>query len=341
MKITKNHLTAATHADIITPDQADRLYDFLNEQTASSPSFNVTHVLYYSGGMIAIGAMTLFMTLGWESFGGAGIVVISLMYAALGLVLIRNFDARGLAIPAGIVATFVVCLAPLAIYGLQQWLGFWPDDSVYREYHRYIKWHWIYMELGTLAAGAIMVWRYRYPFLIMPVAVTLWYMTMDLSAMLAGGDNTWELRKLVSMYTGLLMIIIAVWIDLRSTNGDYAFWIYLFGALAFWCGLTFQSSDSELAKFFYFCINLLMIGAGVLIVRRVFVVFGAAGCAIYLSHLASNVFEDSWLFPVALSVIGLGVVYLGILWQKHEKRITEKSRRLLPERLRMVIEARG
>ncbi len=49
------------------------------------------------------------------------------------------------------------------------------------------------MELGTLAIGAIIAWKYKYPFLVMPIAVTLWYMTMDITVMISGGDNTWGL----------------------------------------------------------------------------------------------------------------------------------------------------
>ena len=131
------------------------------------PSFDFTHVLYYMGGLIAIGAMTLFMNLGWEKFGGWGIFFIALAYAGIGIKLANNFQNKGHAIPAGICATFVVALTPLAIYGLQQAMGWWPDATPYRAYHIYIKWHWIFMELGTLAVGAVLAWRYRYPFLLM------------------------------------------------------------------------------------------------------------------------------------------------------------------------------
>jgi hypothetical protein len=342
MNITRKKLEDAVEEKIISNEQADALFKFLKAQSHDVPRFTFTHVLYYLGGLIAIGAMTLFMNLGWESFGGAGIVVISLIYAVVGLKITNTFSAKNLSIPAGICATFVVCLAPLAIYGLQQWLGVWPDESVYRDYHRYIKWHWLYMELGTLAIGAIIAWKYKYPFLIMPIAVTLWYMTMDITAMITGGDVTWELRKLVSLYSGLLMIGLAFWVDMRSRRvADYAFWIYIFGVMAFWGGLSSLDSDSELSKFFYLCINLLMIGIGVLLIRRVFVVFGAIGGCGYLGHLASDVFKDSWLFPISLTVIGLGVIYLGVLWQKNEKAITEKSRKILPASLRELLEARS
>jgi hypothetical protein len=341
MKITKNKLELAVAEEIISQEQANNLFDFLKALPSTGPNFDFTHVLYYMGGLIAIGAMTLFMNLGWENFGGWGIFFISLAYAAVGLKLANNFQKNGHAIPAGICAAFAVALTPLAIYGLQQGMGWWPEGSTYREYHRYIKWHWIYLELGTLAIGAVIAYIYRYPFLQMPIAVTLWYMSMDIAAMLVGGRPHFELRALVSMYFGLAMTLFAFWVDIRSSkSGDYAFWLYLFGIIAFWGGMTSQHSDSEISKFIYFCVNLSLIGVGVVIVRRVFVIFGAIGCSIYLGHLADKVFKDSWLFPIALTAIGLGIIYLGLIWQKNEKKITQKIRSYLPLPLRELLAER-
>lgn len=335
MNMSKVQLEEAVAAKIISAQQASALYDFLAAKSQNTANFSFTHVLYYLGGLIAIGAMTLFMNLGWESFGGAGIVFICVLYAVFGLMLTRRFNAQGLVIPAGIIATFVVFLTPLAIYGLQQWLGFWLDDGLYKGYHRYVKWHWIYMEVGALVVGLIMLRHYKYPFLMLPITLTLWYMIMDITAMISGGDANWELRQLVSLYGGLLMIVLAMWLDMRSKpSADYAFWIYLFGVAAFWIGLSTQESDSELVRFGYCAINLVMVVIGVVLVRRVFVIFGALGCSAYLGYLARDLFADSWLFPIALTAIGLGIVYLGILWQRHEAALTQKARACLPAVLR-------
>ena len=195
MKLTKKKLESAAEANIISFQQVDTLYDFLLTQSEGAPRFTFIHVLYYLGGLIAIGAMTIFMNIGWESFAGAGIFFISLLYSGVGLKLSNVFSAKELPIPAGICATFVVCLTPLTIYGLQQWLGLWPDETVYNQYHRYIKWHWIYMELGTLAVGVIVAWKYKYPFLMMPIAVTLWYMTMDVAAIISGLESHTNARS--------------------------------------------------------------------------------------------------------------------------------------------------
>jgi hypothetical protein len=56
--------------------------------------------------------------------------------------------------------------------------------------------------------------------------------------------------------------------------------------------------------------------------------------------LASTIFEESWLFPIALTVIGLSIVYLGVVWQKNEEAITKRIRSVLPLELRELLSAR-
>lgn len=335
MRITEANLMQAADANIITSEQAIALHQFLASQ--AQPQFSFTHILYYFGGLVAIGAMTLFINLGWETFGGLGIFLLCILYAAAGIALTHFFEHKNLAIPAGIAITFVLALTPLATYGLQQWLGLWPDDSVYREYHRYIRWHWIYLELATLCAGALLIWRYRYPFLLMPVAFTLWYLSMDAAAMLMDGDYDWQFRRQITLVFGIIALLLAFWVDIRTTSSkDFPFWLYLVGVLCFWSGLTLQHSDSELNKFLYFCINLALIGLGALLARKVFVIFGALGSCLYLGHLAEKIFPDSWRFPIALTAIGFGIVFFGIWWQKHERAITQKIAQHLPQGLRAL-----
>jgi hypothetical protein len=342
MHVTRGLLNEAADKGLISPQQSESLWQFLHERAGQEPGFRATHILYYLGGLLAIGAMTLFMTLGWERFGGWGILAISLAYACVGLWATEVLRARRLFVPVGVTATFVVVLTPLAVYGLQDALGWWAEGFVYREYHTRIDWRWVFMELSTLAAGIILLWRYRAPFLVMPVAVTLWYISMDLTPFLFGReDASWELRRYVSMWFGLVIVLMAFLVDIRTRGQrDYAFWLYLFGVIAFWTGLSLMDSDSELSRFVFLCINLLMIAVGAMLARRVFVVFGALGTAGYLGHLAYAVFEDSMLFPFALTGLGFGVIYLGILWQRHERDISRRLRSVLPAQLRQLVEHR-
>src|SRR6266571_4535893 len=282
--IRRSELDGAVREGILSPAQADRLVAFLAGSAAAvapggaEPRFSFVHVLYYLGGMIAIGAMSLFMTLGWNALGGWGGFVTAVLYAMLALSLTHWFlERKQLEIPAGI-------------------------------------------------------------------AVTLWYRTMDLVPFLLGQDYVydWEIRKFISAYFGLAVTLVAFWVDLRSRfSRDYAFWLYLFGVLTFWGGLSLMNSGSELAKLAYCGINVLMILIGAALRRRVFAVFGGLGVAGYLGHLSYKVFKDSLIFPLALSVVGLAIIGLGVLWQRREAQWSARLRGFLPAPLRELIEARA
>lgn len=342
MQIDRQTLDQAVTAEVLSAPQAEALWQFLQGSTQHTARFTFTHVLYYLGGTIAIAAMSLFMTLAWDAFGDIGGMVIAVGYAAIATIVGNVLLRKQFRIPAGIMYTFAVALAPLAIYALQRALGYWDDAGLaYRDYHTRIDWRWLLMELGTLAIAAVYLFRYRMPFLLMPVAVTLWYMSMDIVQFIAiDGDGDWELRKQVSMLFGVVMIMLAIWIDLRTRRRpDFGFWLYLFGALAFWGGLSAMSSGSEWGKAIYCAINVGMILFGTVLGRRVFAVLGGLGIAGYLGHLAYDVFADSLLFPFALSLIGFSIIALGLVWQRLEPRLSASLRSALPAPVREMLAA--
>lgn len=342
MNIGRNDLEQAAEQGLLEAEQVEPLYHYLQSQQNPDTRFNLTNTLYYLGGFLAIGALTLFMNLGWEAFGGWGIVAICGLYALGGLALAELMGKRQLELPAALAAVFVVVLTPLAIYGFQQAMGWWDSDLEYRKYHRLIEPLWLWMELGTLAVGGLIFIRYRYPLLVMPLAVTLWYLSLDLADWLTGNQAGFRQQAWLTMWFGLGILVLAAAVDWFSEHRfDYAWWLYLAGVIAFWSGLTAQDSDSELSRFGYCCINLLLMWLGIILQRRVFMLFGALGVSIYLGHLAWTVFEDSWLFPIVLTLFGLAVVYLGILWQRNEMRISTALRAVLPLPLRNRLERRG
>jgi hypothetical protein len=152
----------------------------------------------------------------------------------------------------------------------------------------------------------------------------------------------WEIRKFISVWFGLAMTLVAFWVDLRSRfSRDYAFWLYLFGVLTFWGGLSLMNSGSEWGKLAYCGINVAMILVGAVLGRRVFAVFGGLGVAGYLGYLSYKVFKDSLIFPLALSLVGLAIIALGVLWQRREAQWAASLRRFVPGPLRELIEARA
>lgn len=335
MRIKKETLAAAAGKGLLAEGQVEPLWSFL----ASRSTFNFLYLAYFFGALLIIGAFSVFMVTAWEAYGGAAILALSLVYiAGLTGAGLRLWRQAHLKTPGGLLVTAAVCIVPLALYALQRTLGVWSDDppGTYREFHQWIRGGWIWMELGTLAAGALALWWIRFPFLTAPLAFVLWYISMDLTPILFGPDYAWENRKWVSLCFGLVMLAGTFLID-RRTREDYAFWGYLFGLLAFWGGLTAMRSDSELGKAVYCLINLLLLALGVLLQRRAFLVFGAIGVFAYLGHLAWEVFEDWLLFPIALSALGMLIIWLAVLAQKHYAAIEARAERLIPAAWKRVL----
>jgi hypothetical protein len=273
MTVVLDHqdLMDAARAGVITAAQAQELWQrwafgAQSHTAAPGPRFGFVNVLYYFGGMVAIGAMSLFMTLGFQIMGAAGLLAIALGYAFACLKVADHFKAKGLVVPAGILATLAVVLVPLALWCVQNLLGLWPEGGsrVFAAYHTRIDWRWLMLEFGTLAAAAVLLWRYKLPFMVMPVAVTLWYMSMDVAhGLMQGAGWDYKFMRDVSLVFGLGTCAMAMWVDMRSRlsrsvewRQDFAFWLYIFGAIMFWGALSLRDSSNEWGKFLYALLNI-------------------------------------------------------------------------------------
>lgn len=350
MRIERADLQAAADEGLIEPARVEPLHGFLRNRQPERARFTPAHVLYYLGGLLAIAAMALFMRVGWELLGGWGLFGLALCYGAGGVMLLRYWLYRcRLRVPAGLAGAFVVALVPLAVFGLQAALGYWPGGLEYDDPDRLFHWRRLYMGLASLVVGLVLFYRYRLPFLLAPVAVTLWLLSMNLAVLLLPAipdapwrGELWWLRQFVSLWCGLAMLLTAFWVDLRTrTREDPAFWLYLIGALVFWGGFTLLQTDNAWSLLVYAGVNILLIAVGAVLARRVFAVFGGLGLAYYIGHLAFEVFDDSLWFAIALTVIGLALVLLGIAWQRHEAAIGAVLRRPLPAAVRALIERRA
>ena len=140
-----------------------------------------------------------------------------------------------------------VAMAPLAVYGIQEASGWWGDGGDPGRY--------AISSSGSKAAGfrwrsrpsspaSIALRFYPFPFMVAILAIALWFMSMDLTPWLLHGRDmtwaeTWTARQTVSMIFGLIMIGAAWFIDLRrDSRQDFAFWLHLYGLLAFWGAMT-------------------------------------------------------------------------------------------------------
>jgi hypothetical protein len=217
-------------------EQAEQLWDRLSTATEGQQEFDPLQVAYYFGGVIIVGAMTFFFSLAWERVGGVGILALALTYGCLfGVLGPHLFHARKLYVAGGLLTAVAVCMTPLAVYGFERAMGWWPqaDPGSYQNYHVWERhagcsWNWL-----TLAAGGVALRFVRFPFLTAPIAAALWYMSLDLTPLLFG--KTRLQRAPATLGVG--------GIRRRCPGGslpggpahheEYAFWLYLIRAGGF------------------------------------------------------------------------------------------------------------
>jgi hypothetical protein len=277
------------------------------------------------------------MNTAWEAFRGIGLFLIATGYAAIFCGAARYFREKSLVL-SGLFVVMAVCMTPLAVFGLQSEWGVWLFDEPgrYRNFYHYIKGGWFPMEIATLVVGILSLRYSKIPFAMAPIAFTLWFMSMDVAPILAGGYYNSDIRQKVSIVFGLFMIGTAFWVD-RRARIDYAKWLYIFGALTFWGGLSTLRSDSELSKFIYCLINVGFMFKGVLLERRVFVVLGGFGFFGYLGYLSWSVFANSFVFPFALTALGLLIVYFGWIYHKKYEVVQRFVYGLTPQAVRNML----
>jgi hypothetical protein len=328
-------LNRAVAAGIITADQAERLAAFMSspgpaeaQARAAGPRFDAAHVLWYLGALIVMGAMGLFSTLAFGAMGAPALLATAVIYggglAAAGRHL---WHRRGLRTPGGLLVTAAVAMAPLGVFALQDMFGWWTtaggQPGRYQSFFTVIKGGWLPMEIATLAACAVALRFYRFPFILFVAAVMIWFMSMDVADLVRGTElwASWEVRRNVSLVFGLAMIAVAWAVDIRRTDQDFGFWLHLVGAVTFFGGLSLQNSGSEIGKLVYCLICVGLIAFSVFLSRRVYAVFGGVGLFGYVGHLAWRVFDDVLIFPFVMSAFGIGVIWLGIKFHRNADRI--------------------
>jgi len=353
MAYSETDLRAASAAGVLDAAQLDRLIAFLRQRGSAlaeatiAPRFDVAHLLWYAGALIVITAMGLFSTLAFSEMGGKALAMTAVLYAiaftAAGHYL---WHTKNLRTPGGLLIAVAVSMAPLAVYGIQDALDLWGESGkpgTVQGFYLWIKGSWVFMEIAAIVAGVIALRLYPFPFVVVIIGVALWFMSMDLVPWIAGQEHAdWETRRMVSLRFGLATILLAWAVDCLKRGGDFAYWLHLFGIIMFWGAVTFSSSASGFDKALYCAMNVGLLFFAVFLGRKVYAVFGVIGIAVFLGDLANKVFNDSLLFPFALSLIGVGVIAAGLFYYRHqeqvaawlEARVPDSVKRLRPLHMR-------
>ena len=300
MLLKRDDLDWAASAGLLSMSQVEPLWRALQERRASDVSvrvspasgtvavdadvepvsgrFDLVHVALYGGTLLIMGALGWFATMGIEAWGGPGVLGIATVYGVLFAVvgghLWRTPDLKVL---GGLLVAAAVSMVAPAVYGLQRTLGLWPgiDPGAYRGFFQWVKGGWFAIEVATIVAGAVAVRLVPFSFVTLPIAVTAWFMSMDLTGLLFVAPSS-ENHAAVSVIVGVSILVVATALRLARRT-DLNFWLEVFGLLAFQGGLLVMNSDSGATKFAFLGIQCVLLTLGALWRRPVFIVFGVFG----------------------------------------------------------------
>jgi hypothetical protein len=346
-------LMEAADLGLLYYGQVKPLVDFLEqrERRQREARWNGSTVLTYCAGLLAIAACTLFSTLALEKWGMTVLFELSLMYALVSLACTFWFNAHEHRVPANFFASLFVAMVPMLVFSIQNMMGYWPaghTPALHDLYHVFDR-RWFVIEISTVLAALLVLFYFKRSFLLVPVLLSVYLMTVDLLPNLILNMDVetfssagWSMRKAITLIFGFAILLIGFVVDMQITRKrDYAFWLYAFGLFCFSGALAiyfvFEPSNalsaSYAGKAIYFVINLLLLVLSAALQRRAFAVAGAFGAALVMGHVAWTMFHDSFAFAGAIIACAFAYLMVAMWWSHNEHRVSSRLRGFLPDAL--------
>ena len=305
---------------------AARIRNWIPEN-AVRPTWSSSAFLFY------LGALVLLVSTVWllESLNGPasdfGLVAsIALAMAAFvaAAVLLRRV---GMTILAGLAAFIGLLLFAAWVGSIFDWAGWGPDDSE-SFFHSDFELVFLVVEALVFAAGLLALRVFRFPLLVLPLALIVFFGLVD-NLSLVTGDPGDDAHAVFSIIVGLLLVAGGVWLD-RSGRAPYAFWPHAVGGFTVGGGILELLGNDDWGWALGGLIALAYIAVARVLARSTYAVIGAIGVLVVGSHFIEKwyssislpfFFEGSadaakWKGPLSYLVLGLILVVLGLIVER-------------------------
>lgn len=331
LNVDKNDLEWAAGEGLISQPQAGQLWDALLKRHAERPQFDLAHLFWYAGAVLVLIAMSWFGVEMGARYGAPAVLATSVAYSAAFLFGGARLWGQNLKVPGGLLVTLAVTMVPVAVGSLAESAGYPLQTYLSNAGFQFL------LEGVTVASALLALRFFKFPFLTAPIAASLWLMSLTAVDFLFSGSGSffgmWNEQLTVTMLFGIGITFVGLLVD-GKREGDYSFWLYLFGVSAFWVSLSLLDNGGELGKAIYALVNVGLMFTSVLLSRRVFLVYGSLGVLYYVGHLFYTLFAGSMLFPLFLTAFGVGIIWMGVKYHKNQAAIDGFVLSLVPASLR-------
>ena len=251
---------------------------------ALRPRWSSASALVYLGGFVILVATLALLGILGDDHGDWALVGYSVLATALGIALALWLEQSGRAIAAGLVATLAVLFFAFFVGALLGAIG--TLDADIGDYQPAS----LVVEVLTVGAALVALRRFRAPLLVLPIAVILWVVVVDL-----GSFGSWEnAGEALSILAGLALIVAAVAVD-RAGRQPYGLWLHVVGGIAFGGGVI-GVVDSGLAWALVGLLSLAYVAAAYYLGRSSYAVLGAIGILATTAYFSLDGFSFFGLF---------------------------------------------
>ena len=332
-------LDAALDRGVIDAVQRDRLRSLALEvgvatdveprehRDAPTPSrearrgFNAITVAYSAGALLVVFALGWFLVDRWTSLGPAGVLGVSLLYAAVFAAVGVRLGRRGFTTAGGLAIVLATLMTPVWTWALLRLTGEWPDpaawDTALSRYEPYMATRLIVLDLATIGVALVAVSRARLFVVGASLAAAFVALLLHVGQALGDPRLSWYVGRYYQCVVACITLAVAYAIERHQRAGeDHAFWFYLAGVVMLFVGYVQVWSSIGKWRHALPLVALALASASLYLRRRTLLVAGGVAVFGYLAYLALDVFRRVVALPLAFATLGLGVIVATVWMQR-------------------------
>lgn len=292
------------------------------------PTWRSATFLQYLGTAFAVGALLALFSVLQDEHGSWGLFLYSVLVLAIVVVLALGAERRGEPVVAGLVAFIAVVCWAVVLGALFDGLGFAIAPNPDSFFNGGLGLDTIVLELLLIGGAAFALGRFRFPLLVLPIAVVSWYAVMDLFEGVLGGGNS--ATAILAILVGLVYVLIGAAYD-GGGHHPYAFWLHVVGGLSVGGGILWFWHEHTWEWLLVMIVALIYIAVARSLGRSSYAVLGALGLAGTATYFIEKWFSfgdlvpffpsdsddaDKWGRPLVYLALGAVFILLGILVER-------------------------
>jgi hypothetical protein len=308
-----------------------RVGEFLAWTREVPRGFNAISIAYAIGALIVVFALGWFLADRWSVLGPTGVLIVSVVYAALFAAAAHLFTRERFATAHGLALLLLILTVPLITWAFLRTTGVWVDVapavcSAEPDLFWACRGQTMILAATAFVASVVAMRRLAFGPLMIPGAGALLIVLGEATLRIAGhgelpGMTGWSFVVVASM-----LVTIAYETDRRRGMEDYGRWLHVAAVIATAIALSALFSGDASLRYLLLPTAVVMMASSLYLRRVIWLFVGLIALFSSLLWMAREVFKQAVAFPVLLGFVGITVILVTVLIQRQYPRLAERVR---------------